>query len=156
MADKKKSIIDEVLMDAKKIQEALNANTKEILRSIAKEEISDLVNESLSEFEEEDIDVDTDLDMDAEAPVDGIGDTGIEDESGLEMDDSAEGDLEMGDEVEMGVDSPFGDELDMTSASDDEVLAIYKKLDGEDEIQVVSNDNGDIELTVNGFRCTNG
>ena len=37
----------------------------------------------------------------------------------------------------------------MTTASDDEVIAVYKKLTGDDEIQIVSNENGDIELTVN-------
>ena len=38
MADKK-SILQEALLDIKNIQSALNANTKEILRSVAKEEI---------------------------------------------------------------------------------------------------------------------
>jgi predicted RND superfamily exporter protein len=49
MADKEKSIIERALMDAKRIQETLNANTKEILRSVAKEEIDGLVKESLTE-----------------------------------------------------------------------------------------------------------
>jgi hypothetical protein len=37
------------MLDIKKIQEALNANTKEILRSVAKEEIDSVVKESLME-----------------------------------------------------------------------------------------------------------
>ena len=162
MAEKKKSIIDEAVLDAKRIQETLNANTKEILRSIAKEEIDDLVKESLNEFEEEDVEdleVDTDdaeIDTDAEAPVDGVEDVetdnpidSIGDESGLEMGDSEEGDLAIGDESEMDAEASYGDEMDMTAASDDEVIAVYKKLTGDDEIQIVSNENGDIELTVN-------
>ena len=48
MADKK-SIIEEALLDITNIQNALNANTKEILRSVAKEEIDGLVKESLTE-----------------------------------------------------------------------------------------------------------
>jgi len=159
MAEKKKSIIDEALLDAKRIQETLNANTKEILRSIAKEEINDLVKESLNEFDEEDVDdaeVDTDvaIDVDAEAPVDGVEDVDmdmdidIDDDGGEEMGNSEE-DLAIGDETGMGVDASYGDEMDMTTASDEEVIAVYKKLTGDDEIQIVSNENGDIELTVN-------
>lgn len=161
MAEKKKSIIDEALLDAKRIQETLNANTKEILRSIAKEEIDNLVKESLNEFDEEDVDdtdtdVDVDIDADAEAPVDDVEVTddtidGIDDEGGEEMGGSEE-DLTVepvGDEMGMDVDTSYGDEMDMTTASDDDVIAVYKKLTGDDEIQIVSNENGDIELTVN-------
>jgi hypothetical protein len=43
----KKSILEEALLDIKNIQNALNANTKEILRSVAKEEIDSVVKESL-------------------------------------------------------------------------------------------------------------
>ncbi len=160
MAEKKKSIIDEALLDAKRIQETLNANTKEILRSIAKEEIDNLVKESLNEFDEEDVDdteVDTDvtMDADAEAPVDGVEDVDtdmeidIDDDGGEEEMGGSEEDLEMGDEMGMDVDASYGDEMDMTTASDEDVIAVYKKLTGDDEIQIVSNENGDIELTVN-------
>ena len=59
MADNNKSILEQALMDAKRIQEALNANTKEILRSVAREEIDGLVKESLNEdYQEEDVDAD--------------------------------------------------------------------------------------------------
>jgi len=160
MAEKKKSIIDEAVLDAKRIQETLNANTKEILRSIAKEEIDDLVKESLNEFEEEDVDdleADTDvaIDADAEAVADDAEEVEADDEIediGADVEDmgsSEEGDLAIGDETEMDAEASYGDEMDMTAASDDEVIAVYKKLTGDDEIQIVSNDNGDIELTVN-------
>jgi len=160
MAEKKKSIIDEAVLDAKRIQETLNANTKEILRSIAKEEIDDLVKESLNEFEEEDVDdleADTDvaIDADAEAVADDAEEVDVDDEIegiGADVEDmgsSEEGDLEIGDETEMGVEASYGDEMDMTAASDDEVISVYKKLTGDDEIQIVSNDSGDIELKVN-------
>jgi len=159
MADKKKSIIEEAVFEAKRIQETLNANTKGILRSIAKEEIDELVKESLNEdYDEEDVDdtetTDLEVDADAEAPVDGLEDVGadtsvgMDDEMGTEMGDSEEGGLE-GYEDEMGAEASYGDEMDMTAASDDEVIAVYKKLTGDDEIQIVSNENGDIELTVN-------
>ena len=160
MADKKKSIIEEAVFDVKRIQETLNANTKGILRTIAKEEINDIVKESLNEdYEEDDVDdtevtTDVDVDTDAEAPVDGVEDVdtelsvGTDDEMGTEMGDSLEGGLDDY-ETDMDVDTSYGDEMDMTTASDDEVIAVYKKLTGDDEIQIVSNEAGDIELTVN-------
>jgi hypothetical protein len=54
----KKSILEEALLDITNIQNALNANTKEILRSVAKEEIDSVVKESLEEvnYEEEEVD----------------------------------------------------------------------------------------------------
>jgi hypothetical protein len=158
MANKEKSIIDEAVLDAKRIQETLNANTKEILRSIAKEEIDDIVKESLNEFEEEDVEAEVpEIPVDADAeeiPADVDMDSGeevedIEGDGSAEMGSSEEGDLE-GDELGMDDEiSSYGDEMDMTTSSDDEVIAVYKKLTGDDEIQIVSNDNGDIELTVN-------
>lgn len=160
MAEKKKSIIDEAVLDAKRIQETLNANTKEILRSIAKEEIDDLVKESLNEFDEEDVEdtetTDVAVDADAEAPVDGVED--VETDAEINIDDDGEEEMGGSEEdltvepvgdMEMGAEAPMGDEMDMTTASDDDVIAVYKKLTGDDEIQIVSNENGDIELTVN-------
>ena len=56
MADKK-SILEEALLDIKNIQSALNANTKEILRSVAREEIDGVVKESLTNeiYQEEEV-----------------------------------------------------------------------------------------------------
>ena len=56
----KKTILEEALLDIQNIQNALNANTKEILRSVAIEEIDGLVKESLEEgYVEEDADEET-------------------------------------------------------------------------------------------------
>jgi hypothetical protein len=128
MADKK-SILEEALLDINHIKNALNANTKEILRSVAKEEINGVVKESLEEeaYEEEDLGGPMD---DMGAPSEEEGDIevgGFEDEEGLED--------------EMGMDDiESSDELDMTGASDDEVIAIYKKMSGDDEIEIVGDE----------------
>lgn len=143
----KKSILEEALLDITKIQEALNANTKEILRSVAKEEIDSVVKESLmdnteEEYEEEDLEggEDTGLELGPEA--------GADDEMG--MDDTSddlediEGSEEVGPEMEpelgMDADALGGDDMDMTASSDDEVIAIYKKLSGEDEIEIIGDE----------------
>ena len=127
MADKK-SIIEEALLDIKNIQNALNANTKEILRSVAKEEINGVVKESLYEvYEEEELELE---------PAE-MG--GEEDDSLGDIETPKEG-PEMGSELGMDTDVLGGEEMDMTEASDDEVIAIYKKLSGEDEIEIVGDE----------------
>ena len=142
----KKSILKDALLDAKKIQEALNANTKEILRSVAREEIDSVVKESLvnEEFEEEEVETaddaeNSEMDADAEMEDDTVelGDT-----SSDNIPTSPEVGTEMGDQ-EMGMDADaLGDEeeIDMTTASDDDVIAIYKKLSGDDEIEIVGDE----------------
>ncbi len=149
MADKK-SILEEALLDIKKIQEALNTNTKEILRSVAKEEIDSVVKESLikeDDFEEEDMESNdsTDLDLDA---VETGAETGAEELGEPESIELGEPENIEGSEVapemepELGMDASAlgGEEMDMTAASDDDVIAIYKKLSGEDEIEIVGDE----------------
>ena len=164
MAEKNKSIIESALLDAKRIQEALNANTKEILRTVALEEIDGLVKESLEEdYVEEDAE-ETDVEVSDDESTEELEDVessdeeeGEESEEGeeLELDDedSVEGDdLEGGDEFSMSAVALGGDDevKDMTMASDDEVISVYKKLTGDDEIEVVVDDeSGDIHLSVN-------
>jgi hypothetical protein len=128
MADKK-SILEEALLDINHIQNALNANTKEILRSVAKEEINGVVKESLEEeiYDEEDM----------EEPMDNMGEPNDE-ESNIEVggfqDEESFEDEEGMDDIESS------EELDMTDASDDEVIAIYKKMSGNDEIEIVGDE----------------
>lgn len=146
----KKSILEEALLDINKIQEALNANTKEILRSVAKEEIDSVVKESLmdnqeEEYEEEDLDANTDLDAEVDASdelgLDGGDEEDIDASDDLEdIEDSKEVEPEMEPEIGMDADALDGDDMDMTASSDDEVIAIYKKLSGEDEIEIVGDE----------------
>ena len=148
----KKSILEEALLDINNIKNALNANTKEILRSVAKEEIDSVVKESLmkneADYEEEDLDSTddaVDLGGDADAATADIdtmelgGEESEEDELG-DIEVSKEVSPEMDADLGMNADALGGDELDMTGASDDDVIAIYKKLSGEDEIEIVGDE----------------
>jgi hypothetical protein len=157
MAEKNKSIIESALLDAKRIQEALNANTKEILRSVALEEIDGLVKESLGEgYVEEDADEDEEV---ADVEITDEPEAGEEGEDETEeldddSEDSEEGDdLEGDDDISMSAVALGGDDEeveDLTQASDDDVISVYKKLTGDDTIEVVVDDEtGDIKLTVN-------
>lgn len=146
----KKSILEEALLDVKNIQSALNANTKEILRSVAREEIDSVVKESLLKevgYDEEDLDS-TDDSVDLGGAADAATDDITGDLGGEESEEGGLGDIEGSEEVapamepELGMDSTeLGAEpMDMTTASDDDVIAIYKKLSGEDEIEIVGDE----------------
>lgn len=145
----KKSILEEALLDIRNIEGALNANTKEILRSVAKEEIDSVVKESIMDevdFEEEDMEAPESPELggdEMDAPIGG-------EMGGEEMDTDIDGLDNIGgsEEVGTGMDSEIGmdtdvlggDEMDMTASSDDDVIAIYKKLSGEDEIEIVGDE----------------
>ena len=149
MDKNKKTIVEEALLDAKRIQEAIQSNTKEILRSVAREEIDGLVKESLNEadFEEEDAESEiTDTEISNEVPSDSE-ETDLVPAVADETPAPTDTPIELGSELEMGTEEvpSLGNELDMTNASDDEVLQVYKKLTGEDEVEIVGND---VHLTV--------
>lgn len=187
MAGKKKSIIEESLLEFKTIEDALKANTKEILASTMKEEIEKVVRESLEEQEEEvedneeleglddemeelpageeeagedleDLDLELDDEEgDAEAELDlELGDEEESEELELPMGDEEgeEPEMELGDtegmladlgDMEMDgeeLDMDMEDELDLTNASDEEVLKVFKKMGDDDEIEVVKDEEG--------------
>ena len=81
MADKK-TLVEEALLQMENLQEAITENAKGILASTMKEEISELVKESLEEEEvensdtemseqEEVLDLDIDVDDDGEDDIEG-------------------------------------------------------------------------------------
>ena len=186
MAEKKKSIIEESLLEFKTIEDALKANTKEILASTMKEEIEKVVRESLEEQEEvkdneaeDPDDMENEMSVDAEEAEeteDGLEDLELDmadaDAEAEEMDDEEDAELELpmddmeGEEPEMELgdaegmladlgdmemdmdgeepemDMDMDDELDLTMASDDEVLKVFKKMGDEDEIEVVKDEEG--------------
>jgi hypothetical protein len=161
MADKK-SILEEALLDIKNIQSALNANTKEILRSVAKEEIDGVVKESLTKeaYVEEEVEdslneVSHEEHEKSETPAEekkehGKGGTEKKEKSETKSESKmTEGEMptegmyeeEMEEGMyEEGMDAMASEELDMTQASDDDVIAVYKKLSGDDEIEIVGDE----------------
>ncbi len=169
MADKK-TLVEEALLQMENLQEAITENAKGILASTMKEEISELVKESLKEegvkksktklSEQEDIldldDIEVE-DEDGEDEMEGLEDLGLED---LEMDSDNDEDLELGDEEMLMIDLP-GDELevddeeevllpldlplDLTGSSDDDILKVFKAM-GEDDGIIVTQDEEGITL----------
>ena len=131
-----KTLVQEALIQMKQVEDVIAENAKGILASTMKEEINQLVKESLSEQEEEDeIELDADVDTDA-------------DNDDMEMDM----DMEMGsddDDMEMDMDMDMDSEespIDLTGASDEEILRVFKAM-GEDDGIIVKKDGENIHLS---------
>ena len=146
---KENKLVQEALIQMKQVEEAIAENAKGILQSTMKEEISQLVKESLNEQDDE-IDLDTDVDTDdVDADVDN-------DEMDMDVD------MEMGsddDDMEMDMDIDMDSEespIDLTDASDEEILKVFKAMGEDDGIIVkkdgenvhLSDDNADVEYLV--------
>ena len=148
--------MEEALLQMKSIEEAISENAKGILASTMKEEISELVRESLNgskkeslheQEEDDELEVQMD-DMGMEDMEDGAEEEDMEMDDELGMDDEfdfsdeeEDVDMEMDDEFEMAP-------LDMTGASPEEVLKVFKAMGDEDGI-IVKKDGDTIHLTDN-------
>ena len=136
-----KSLLEAALIEAQQIEETVKSNAKEILASTMKEEIEELVKESLSNnglkkkvIKEQELEAMVD---DDEEVID------MDDEGG---DDEMEDVLAMADEVDVDdIPSPEGEEefepLDLTQASDEDVLKVFKAMGAEDGVIVKQDDD---------------
>jgi hypothetical protein len=162
--ENKKSIIEEALNEIAQLQEAMKGNTEEILRSVAREEISGTVNESLHEDE---LDNEEDFSTDAEGGDELDIDTPSADAEEEEVESSEEfGSEEEGEDLstELGSEEAVDDfssvedseesygeeegtdmEYDFTNSSDEDIISVFKKLSGEDEIEVI--DDNEVHIT---------
>ena len=128
---KEKSLVEEAIIQMKNLEEAVAENAKGILASTMKEEIKELVKESLTEQDDE---VEMDAEMDEpEMDEPEMGD----DEEGMDMDvDNID---DMGDEEE--------DTIDLTDVDDDdEILRVFSLMGPEDNIVVTKDESGNINL----------
>jgi hypothetical protein len=169
-----KSILEQALLQVQNLEEAVKQNAKGILASTMKEELKDLLKESLEEEEEtttdeevakpeeeaeqdvtaddedtddeseEDVDTDVDADTDLDN-LDSTDDVDSDVDTDVDMDDMS---TDMGTDMEsMDDESSMDDEdvMDMTGASDDEVLKVFKAMKPEDGI-VVKKDGNNVEF----------
>jgi hypothetical protein len=134
---KNKNVVEDALFQIKNLEEALQENAKGILHSTMKEEIRQLVKESLKEQDEteDDVEVSGDEEIMMGDEIPSIDDQDDEDE--IMMDDKMPN---MGDEM-----PNMDDTIDMTDASDDEVLRVFKAMSDEDGI-IVKKENGMLNL----------
>jgi hypothetical protein len=163
-----KSILEQALLQVQTLEEAVKQNAKGILASTMKQELNDLLKESEEEEEETAPAIGDDSaepneegtnDM-SEQPVadDEEGEDDSENVDDLDNDDpskdidSMDSEDEMSDDEEEldapsfdDVDTDDEDVMDMTGASDDEVLKVFKAMKPEDGI-VVKKDGNDLNL----------
>jgi hypothetical protein len=127
---KEKTLVEDTFIQMKNLEEAVAENAKGILASTMKQEIKDLVKESLFEQDEEEDEIeDTEVE-----PTDDVDDT-----------DNLE------DEEEFSMEEPMDDEqepIDLTdpSVSNDEVLKVFQLMGPDDEVIVVKDGDGNINL----------
>jgi hypothetical protein len=150
---KEKSLVEEAIIQMKNLEEAVAENAKGILASTMKQEIKDLVKESLTEQDEDEIETD-DVEVDEPTGSDDIADIDMGDDTeddGEEMDtDDMDDTEEDGDEEDMD----FGDEedtddedtIDLTDADDEEVLRVFQLMGPDDNIVVTKDDKGNTHL----------
>jgi hypothetical protein len=113
----------------KNLEEAVAENAKGILASTMKEEIKELVKESLNEQDEEEVGMEVDM----EEPE-------MEDEDEMDSDE-----MDMG--MEMDTDNIEDDEpIDLTDKSDEEVLRVFQLMGPDDHIVVTKDDSGNISV----------
>jgi hypothetical protein len=135
-----KSLVQEALIQMKHVEEAIAENAKGILASTMKEEINQLVKESLSEQEDED-----EIDLDADVNTDADNDE-MEMDIDTDMDmDSDEEEMDMDFGMDMDMDSEESP-IDLTDASDEEILKVFKAM-GEDDGIIVKKDGENVHLT---------
>jgi hypothetical protein len=148
---KKESLVEDTFIQLKNLEDVIAENAQGILASTMKQEIKELVKESLNEQEEEDeIDLDAEVDADAD-----------NDEMDMDMDFDDE-DMEVNtdmdfDDEDMDMDMDVEDDtIDLTGASDEEILRVFKAMGDEDGIIVkkddemlhLSDNNEDVEYII--------
>jgi len=163
-----KSILEQALLQVQTLEEAVKANAKGILASTMKQELNDLLKESIEEEDKEDENLpDSDEETTDDLPVatgdedsldndesDDSDDDTSNDEPAKDIDslDSDETDFDTMDDMgdfggNFSDDDNEGDDVvDMSNASDDEVLKVFKAMKSEDGI-IVKKDGDDIEFS---------
>ena len=166
-----KSILEQALLQVQTLEEAVKANAKGILASTMKQELNDLLKESLEEEKEVDEQPDSEEDTD-DVPVktgdeenpDNEDDEPSKDIDSLDTDDDMAptmDDMDTDDDMaptmdDMDTDGDMtptmdgmdtdDDVLDMTGADEDEILKVFKAMGPNDGV-IVKKDDNHIELS---------
>jgi len=166
-----KSILEQALLQVQTLEEAVKANAKGILASTMKQELNDLLKESLEEEKEVDEQPDSEEDTD-DVPVetgdeenpDNEDDEPSKDIDSLDTDDDMSptmDDMDTDDDMaptmdDMDTDGDMtptmdgmdtdDDVLDMTGADEDEILKVFKAMGPNDGV-IVKKDDNHIELS---------
>ena len=155
-----KSILEQALLQVQTLEEAVKQNAKGILASTMKQELNDLLKESMEDEEdvaeqptpeEEEADDMSDEGADEEGAEVADDEENLDNEmpAGLDSEEGEDLDSEEGEDDEFSSESeedenPFEDDedaMDMTGASDEEVMKVFKAMKPEDGIIVKKDGN---------------
>jgi hypothetical protein len=143
---KEKNLVEDALIQMKNLEEAVAENAKGILASTMKQEIKDLVKESIvSEQGDDEIETDDEMEIDMDS-----------DEMDIDMDsDEEEMDIDMdSDEMDFDMDSDMSDigmsddeviDLSGDEISDEDLLKVFLAMDENDGV-IVKKDNKMVNL----------
>ena len=146
----KQNLVEEALIQMRSLENVVAENAKGILASTMKEEISELVKESLRGTEK---DSDLDLEMSYGEELEEADDADLEDDT-MDFEDDEESDdnfsMDDTDDLESDDDFSFGSDdddslVDLTNASDEEILKVFKAMGDEDGI-IIKKDGDTIDL----------
>ena len=143
MSETNKSIVEEALLSMKNLEEIISENAKGILASTMKQEIGELVKESLSGSKKRS------LREEEEAPEEG-DELPLEDEE-LEPADDEDDEMDAEMDAEMDFQEPIADKqelpaLDMTQSPMSDVLKVFKLMGDDDGIIVQKDEKGDVHI----------
>jgi len=160
-----KSILEQALLQVQTLEEAVKQNAKGILASTMKQELNDLLKESMEDEEdvaeqptpeEEEADDMSDEGADEEGAEVADDEENLDNEmpAGLDSEEGEDLDSEEGEDDEFSSESeedenPFEDEedaMDMTGASDEEVMKVFKAMKPEDGI-IVKKDGNNVHFS---------
>jgi hypothetical protein len=154
-----KSILEQALLQVQTLEEAVKQNAKGILASTMKQELNDLLKESMEDEEdvaEQPTPEEEEADDMSDEGADEEGTEVADDEENLDNEMPAEFDSEEGDDFSSESEEdeiPFEDEeegeedaMDMTGASDEEVMKVFKAMKPEDGI-IVKKDGDSVHFS---------
>jgi hypothetical protein len=136
--NKKESLVEDTFIQLRNLENVIAENAQGILASTMTQEIKELVKESLNEQDDEEIDLEAEVDTDADND---------EMEMDMDMGDDDEMDMDSDDEMDMDMDMDVDDDtIDLTGASDEEILRVFKAMKDEDGI-IVKKENDMLHLS---------
>ncbi len=143
---KEKSVVEDALLQIKAVENAISENAKGILASTMKEEISELVRESLNVPKKRKLrEQEEDQEVDVEDEVEDVEEPETEEP---EMEEPETEEPEMEDDVEVDAevegDQPTDElpPLDMTQAPMSDVMKVFKLMGDEDGVIVKKDETG--------------
>ena len=154
-----KSILEQALLQVQTLEEAVKANAKGILASTMKQELGDLLKESMEDEEEvvneqpnpeedpaDDVSADADDDLGDDKSDEDDDDSSDEPSKDIDTKDASDDDFGGMDNMDDFGDMGDDDVVDMTGADEDEILKVFKAMSPEDGV-IVKKDDDHIELS---------